>query len=73
MNLLIKFPTRQRKDIFFNTLNEYYNKLDDINTVKFVITCDIDDESMNNDETRKLLDNYTNLKYYFGNSGGFFG
>ena len=68
MKILIKFPTRNRKDIFFNTLNKYYNYLDDIDNVKFVITCDIDDKSMNNKEVKELLDSYKNLKYYFGNS-----
>ena len=68
MKLLIKFPTRQRKDIFFKTLNKYYDYLDDLDNVKFVITCDSDDNTMNNKEVKELLDGYKNLKYYFGNS-----
>jgi hypothetical protein len=68
MKILIKFPTRNRKDIFFNTLNTYYEYLDDLANVKFVISCDTNDDSMNNKEVKKLLDGYKNLKYYFGNS-----
>ena len=68
MKILIKFPTRQRKKVFFNTLNKYYDYLDDLDNVKFVITCDTDDETMNNKEVKELLDGYKNLKYYFGNS-----
>ena len=68
MKILIKFPTRNRKEIFFNTLNRYYEYLDDLKNVNFVITCDKDDDSMNNKEVIKLLDGYKNLKYYFGNS-----
>ena len=61
MKLLIKFPTRQRKDIFFKTLNKYYDYLDDLDNVKFVITCDSDDNTMNNKEVKELLDGYKNL------------
>ena len=68
MKILIKFPTRNRKETFFNTLNKYYEYLDDLKNVNFVITCDKDDDSMNNKEVIKLLDGYKNLKYYFGNS-----
>ena len=68
MKILIKFPTRNRKKTFFNTLNKYYEYLDDLKNVNFVITCDKDDDSMNNKEVIKLLDGYKNLKYYFGNS-----
>ena len=68
MKILIKFPTRNRKEIFFNTLNKYYEYLDDLDNVKFVISCDTDDDSMNNKEVKELLDGYKNLKYYFGNS-----
>ena len=68
MKILIKFPTRNRKEIFFNTLNKYYEYLDDLDNVKFVISCDTNDDSMNNKEVKELLDGYKNLKYYFGNS-----
>lgn len=68
MKILIKFPTRNRKEVFFNTFHKYYGSLDDLNNVNFVLTFDNDDESMNNDEVRKTLDKYKNVKYYFGNS-----
>ena len=68
MKILIKFPTRGRREVFFNTLNKYYEHLEDIDNVNFVITLDGDDDNMNNDEVTKLLDGYENLKYYYGNS-----
>ena len=68
MKILIKFPTRGRREVFFNTLNKYYEHLDDINNARFVITCDTNDDTMNNTEVTKLLDGYENLEYYFGNS-----
>lgn len=68
MRILIKFPTRNRKEKFFSTLEVYYNLLDNIDNVLFVISLDSDDTSMNNTEVLKKLDNYINLKYYLGES-----
>ena len=68
MKLLIKFPTRNRKEKFFEVLNIYYDLLQDIDNTKFVITCDEDDPSMNNEEVRNDLFKYKNLEVYYGNS-----
>ena len=62
--LLIKFPTRSRPEKFFNILDEYYKLLKNPN-YEFVVSCDIDDLSMNNDAVKNKLDSYINLKYYF--------
>jgi hypothetical protein len=62
--LLIKFPTRSRPEKFFNILDEYYKLLKNPN-YEFVVSCDIDDLSMNNDVVKQKLDTYSNLKYYF--------
>jgi hypothetical protein len=66
--LLIKFPTRGRKEIFFDVLDKYYNLLDDIDNTVFVITCDNDDLNMNNDEVINKLSGYKNLFLYFGDA-----
>jgi hypothetical protein len=68
MKLLVKFPTRGRKEIFFNVLDKYYELLDDIENTKFVITCDLDDKEMNNEFVIKKLESYKNLFFHFGNS-----
>jgi hypothetical protein len=68
MKLLIKFPTRGRKEMFFNVLNKYYEYLDDLENTKFVISCDEDDKTMNNYEVIEEFKNYKNLNFYFGDS-----
>lgn len=68
MKLLIKFPTRNRREKFFEVLDIYYDLLQDINSTKFVITCDEDDLSMNNDEVKEKLSKYLNLDVYYGNN-----
>lgn len=66
MNLLIKFPTRGRRDKFFEVLNLYYDNLNNIDLTKFCVTIDDDDVSMNNDEVLYKLDQYKNLEYFVG-------
>lgn len=62
--LLIKFPTRSRPEKFLNVLDEYYKLLRNPN-FEFVVSCDTDDSSMNNESIKQKLDAYPNLKYYF--------
>lgn len=68
MKLLVKFPTRARKDKFFHTLDLYYSLLSDIENTKFVITLDSDDVIMNSIECRERLNGFPNLSYYYGES-----
>ena len=66
--LLVKFPTRGRKDLFFKVLDKYYEFLDDLDNTIFVVTCDLDDTEMNNESVIKKLESYKNLFFYFGDS-----
>jgi len=66
--LLIKFPTRGRVDKFFNTLDKYYELLSGKCNVEFLITCDIDDISMNNSTVKDRFKKYNNLEVEYGNS-----
>lgn len=66
MKILIKFPTRNRKDKFFTVLDQYYELLENISDIEFLITIDSDDITMNNDETLNKLKTYKNLKYDLG-------
>lgn len=68
MKLLIKFPTRNRPDKFFQVLDLYYSMLNDIDNTDFCISIDEDDISMNNDTILDKLETYKNLYYYIGNS-----
>lgn len=63
--LLIKMPTRSRPHQFFKNLNSFYQKLSHEIPYLFLITCDTDDETMNNDIVRRRLETYPNLVYRF--------
>lgn len=65
--VLIKFPTRGRPARFFKTLDQYYSMLSNDVPVYFLITCDTDDSSMNNESVRQRLASYPNLAVEFGN------
>lgn len=66
--LLIKFPTRERSEKFFNCLDLYYKNLSGRIPYKFLISCDLDDLTMNCNESIERLSKYPNLFYYFGDS-----
>jgi hypothetical protein len=68
MKLLIKFPTRGRKEKFFQVLDLYVDYLEDIDNYKVIVSCDNDDLSMNNDEVINKLNTYKNLEYYFSDN-----
>lgn len=63
--LLIKIPTRSRPHQFFKTLDSYYQHISYSIPYAFLITCDTDDESMNNPQIIKRLENYPNLTFSF--------
>lgn len=67
-SLLIKFPTRNRRDRFFEVLDLYRSRLSGKHDVQFLITCDEDDPEMNRPDVRERLDATHNLKYRFGQS-----
>jgi len=67
--LLIKFPTRNRPEKFKECFTEYINKLSGKHDVRFVITMDSDDPTMNNDEIRdwlKSLVSKHNIIWHYG-------
>lgn len=66
MKILIKFPTRGRRDKFFNVLDIYYQLAENVDNIEFQITIDTDDESMNNYNVLEKLKTYKNLKYGLG-------
>jgi hypothetical protein len=68
LHLLIKFPTRGRKEKFFSVLDQYIEFLDNKEHYSIIVSCDIDDASMNNPEVIGRLKSYKNLKYFFGNN-----
>jgi len=65
LKLLIKFPTRERPEKFFEVLDLYYHLLGSSN-YEFVISCDTDDITMNNTEVLSRLKKYDNLTVCIG-------
>jgi len=63
--LLIKFPTRGRCEKFFEVLDKYISFLEDKENYKVVISCDIDDSTMNNLEVKKRVGNYENVEIHY--------
>lgn len=68
MNILVKFPTRSRPDLFFKTLDLYYNLAINKDKLFFLISLDHDDKSMSNAEVTMKLMNYENLQFIVGES-----
>jgi hypothetical protein len=66
MKILLKYPSRSRKDWFINTLSLYRSMLSGNNPYEFRITMDVDDPSMNNASVRGFLADQPNLTYYYG-------
>ena len=66
--LLIKIPTRSRPEQFFMVLDKFYAKLSGEIPYHFLITCDVDDTTMNNEHIINRLNSYVHLTYQFGRS-----
>lgn len=66
--LLIKIPTRSRPEQLFRYLDQYYEKLSGTIHCIFLISCDLNDVSMNNRQVIDRLRVYKNLYVYFGNN-----
>ncbi len=67
MKLLIKFPTRNRPSQFTKTLDRYVDFLED-KSVKIVVSCDLDDETMRTTEIKKNISNYKNVEINYSNN-----
>jgi len=68
MKLLIKFPTRGRKQKFFEVFNQYQNLCEDLDNTYFLVTLDNDDEDMKLSEVEEMLNTFKNVKVIYGDS-----
>ena len=68
MKLLVKFPTRNRKDKFFKVFKKYQNLCEDLDNTYFLITLDNDDEDMSSSEVNDIFNTFKNVKVVYGNS-----
>lgn len=67
MNLLIKFPSRERRVKFLNTL-ALYQRLKTNPDTRFLITLDSNDREMNNDSCKTMLNLWGNMDVFYGES-----
>ncbi len=70
--LLVKFPSRNRPEKFRDILDNYTSRTSGKHEVRFVISMDLDDETMNNDNIKSYLeslrDKGIDLVYHYGKS-----
>ena len=66
MRILFKYPTRARPNWFKNTLLTYYSMMSKHCDYAFLVTCDVDDDLMNNAAMRAFMGKMPNLVYNFG-------
>ena len=70
--LLVKFPSRNRPEKFRDILDNYTSRTSGKHEVRFVVTMDSDDVTMNNDEIKNYLeslkDKGVDLVYHYGES-----
>ena len=69
--LVIKFPTRNRPEKFKSVFTRYMTFLSGRHDVRFVVSMDADDATMNNDTMREWFETRkrnANIKYCYGNS-----
>jgi len=69
MKILIKMPTRGRPEKFFKLLDICIQKFSKDNTYQILVSCDVDDLSMNDNDVRNKLDSYNSLSYFFSPRG----
>lgn len=69
IDLLIKLPSRSRRELFKQKLDACVNSLSNQINVKFIFSFDNNDNDMNNDQIKNYLKNKNiNMEYFYGNS-----
>jgi hypothetical protein len=68
----VKFPSRNRPEKFKSILDQYIGGCSGKHHVRFVITMDEDDSTMNTDDIRSFIDSHikngVDISYHYGNS-----
>lgn len=68
MKILVKYPTRSRPELFLKTISDYYNKAFDNSNIEYIVSYDIDDESMTDQVIEQAIKICPQLKCYGGTS-----
>ena len=56
MKIIVKMATRSRPEKFKTVMKRYFDYLSGKNEVRFVVTCDLNDKTMNNDDVKSWFD-----------------
>jgi hypothetical protein len=68
LKILVKFPSRERPERFFKSMDALYNNCSQPELMLVLITCDLDDRSMCNPEVVERISKYKNAIVNYGNS-----
>lgn len=68
MRILVKYPTRQRPEIFLHRLREYVDGAADMLRITFLVSLDLDDVTMDEGVFRRAMDLHQNVILVGGNS-----
>lgn len=66
--ILVKFATRGRPERFFKTMESIFSTAKDVDNIHVIVTADIDDKAMCNDEVVRRVGEYKNTRIIFGTS-----
>lgn len=66
--ILIKYPSRQRPERFFDGMESIYNNLYNTENFCVLVTADYDDTTMFNEETKNRILGYKNAHVIYGKS-----
>lgn len=69
MRILYKYPTRERPEKFFQSLDNFYSLVSHDN-YQILVTLDIDDPTVTNIDFKQRILKYDNLKCFWGTSHG---
>ncbi len=65
MRFLFKYPTFGRPEWFKSTLEEYYKMLSGCHEYEFIVSCNEDDKTMNNEEIKRYMASKPHLRFFF--------
>src|SRR3954462_5363237 len=66
--ILVKYATRGRPERFFDGMDSIYNLCSQPDHIRVLITADLDDHKMNNEEVRDRIAKYKNAHIIYGTS-----
>lgn len=67
MTLLIKYASRGRPNLFFNSMENIRQTIS-TKDYRIIVSCDLDDVSMNNEHVRERLKQYPNATIFYNNT-----